>query len=852
MFVPDRLKANAYRVLRLSADATLSQIHKAAGSMRRAASLGLADTTEADMPLLGEVPRAEADIRAAIGRIENPTQRLSDRLFWFHLPTESRNARALARPSQPDGAALDHDEALRGLFASFEAGFDDVGVPAWVRALRAWHQVISDDDYWVHIVELEQRGTFEPAAFPSEIDTLRDEAVGLAAEPLVVGGRDALARDDTSTVRRILAALETLADTGPWVAIAQHDIASPAVERFRALCRAVQDEFGSRIVREQDAGERNKSVCDAELKRFRTVIVPGLDKVIQLVLADHQAAQESREEAALCLSKIATDYTWADDFITSEKLREEALRLAKDTLGAIRIEDGLEQIREAATKQRAFEVKQFRALCRAIRGELGSKIVREQNASEQNKSVCDTELKRFRAEIEPALSKVLQLVPSNQEGAQQSREEAARCLNGIATDYTWADNYIVAEDLREEALRLAHGTPVAIRIADGLEHVREEARKQRAASSNVDAFVQLCRSIGAECWKKIQGNDRVQNLAILKAAFNDYQRQVTPWFAIICDSHLENTAIIMKARNAAAESLTSLAGGFIHMNDFATAKVLSLRALPLVFDDDKLEAEIKRQLDYIASEEHKATKSAPRPASRTGAQRPANAAGDNRTGSARPPEKAAPGSRIWLKTMAAGGLLIIIVFFVGALNGPGWHSAESGPNLPPEGRSQYEQIPPPAQNPKVSSSSSTNGSPRSTDTPPVQRYRAAPNVFNDAPPNKAPNSQDSQLSELKARIDSGRSRMALLRTQLQPVTEEITSLNARMEALGAELKSLDEQQKAGNQADIDEYNAKVKTHNALLAKQRALIAGNSNNLQAYNDLVDQDKLLVKQYNALLK
>ena len=86
MFVPDRLKTNAFRVLRLSADATLSEIHKAAGSMRRAVSLGVADTTEADMPLLGEVSRTEPDIRAAIGRLENPTQRLSDRLFWFHVP----------------------------------------------------------------------------------------------------------------------------------------------------------------------------------------------------------------------------------------------------------------------------------------------------------------------------------------------------------------------------------------------------------------------------------------------------------------------------------------------------------------------------------------------------------------------------------------------------------------------------------------------------------------------------------------------------------------------------------------------------------------------------------------------
>src|SRR6202035_3703914 len=124
MFVPDRLKTNAYRVLRLSADATLSEIHKAAGSMRRAVSLGVANTSEADMPVLGEIPRTEADIRAAIGRLENPIQRLRDRLFWFHLTPVSPDAKAPARPSEPEGIAWSHDEALRALFTAFGAGFD--------------------------------------------------------------------------------------------------------------------------------------------------------------------------------------------------------------------------------------------------------------------------------------------------------------------------------------------------------------------------------------------------------------------------------------------------------------------------------------------------------------------------------------------------------------------------------------------------------------------------------------------------------------------------------------------------------------------------------------------------------
>jgi hypothetical protein len=110
--VPDSFRTNAYRVLRLSADATLSEIHKAAGSMRRAVLLGVANTTDADILLLGDISRTEADIRAAIGRLENPTQRLSDRLFWFHLAPESRDAKTPASPSEPDAVATNHDDAL--------------------------------------------------------------------------------------------------------------------------------------------------------------------------------------------------------------------------------------------------------------------------------------------------------------------------------------------------------------------------------------------------------------------------------------------------------------------------------------------------------------------------------------------------------------------------------------------------------------------------------------------------------------------------------------------------------------------------------------------------------------------
>jgi hypothetical protein len=134
MFVPDHLKSNAYRVLRISANSTNSEIHKASASIRRAAKLGLVSTTEADMPLLGEIPRTEADIQTAVGRINNPLQRLRDRLFWFYLTPKLLDARTTSRlietfrdnPEAP--AALNHDKALHVLFAAMSSSLDDAGI----------------------------------------------------------------------------------------------------------------------------------------------------------------------------------------------------------------------------------------------------------------------------------------------------------------------------------------------------------------------------------------------------------------------------------------------------------------------------------------------------------------------------------------------------------------------------------------------------------------------------------------------------------------------------------------------------------------------------------------------------
>src|SRR4051812_44366305 len=111
----DKLNTNAYRTLGLSANASLSEGHNAATALRRMFTLGLPRTHETDFPILGAIPRTETDIRAAVGRLQNPVQRLRDRLFWFCQPPnllDSEQPRPASQAQCSGAVACDHDEAL--------------------------------------------------------------------------------------------------------------------------------------------------------------------------------------------------------------------------------------------------------------------------------------------------------------------------------------------------------------------------------------------------------------------------------------------------------------------------------------------------------------------------------------------------------------------------------------------------------------------------------------------------------------------------------------------------------------------------------------------------------------------
>jgi hypothetical protein len=496
MLEPDWLASNAYRVLGVALSSRPKDIHEAATSLRRSATLGLLKPLATDPADLEPPNRGEDDVRAAVGRLENPTQRLQDRLFWFNG--------AAAAEAAPNDPARAHDTALLKLIGAVNAGIDDDAVDLWADALRAWNSALSSEAYWDWFQGVEIEADPEPPALPSEIDALRARATSLGGSPLVSLGRTALASSDVVLAAKVAACLDGLSATGAWATIAVSELCEPTLIDVLARCEAVYGELEASVVREVHQAAHNARPCAAALTRFRNEVSPGLDLLRSLAPADSDALLRARDAAARCLVSIAAATTWTDDYIKADEIYREASALAEGTIAALSIAEALEGIQNAVQFQRLKSAQKrggpspkreetahpgdagrdaalmsFLELCDRVGSDLEGNLKRDAGAVAQNKGPCALALKRFQAEIKPALQQLLALAPEKNEIHLRAREGAARCLAAIASATTWTDDFVYAETLYNDAVVLAEGTMALGMILNALNQVTESANQQR-------------------------------------------------------------------------------------------------------------------------------------------------------------------------------------------------------------------------------------------------------------------------------------------------------------------------------------------------------------------------------------
>ncbi|UPT73194.1 MAG: hypothetical protein M0D55_15050 [Elusimicrobiota bacterium] len=421
---------------------------------------------------------------------------MNERIFWFDgdIPPASLGKDLLdqALENTLAGGAMEsvHDHALLCLLAAIHNDPDFRDPQRWAKAFEAWKRLADDEDYWGAVLESEMGGGFEPAATADEIEQVRGKILAQVADIVAGMAREAVAQGQDDRFQRAVKALRASDLPTDLVTKVENETFGSREDSFSSRCTALRRECGDKIERDEAGVDGNRAACAAALAKFDAELQPELFKLTSLAGATSDISRRSREAAASLLMSIAIDYTWANEFITSEKLLNRAKELApEDSIVSEKIEEQLSDVAEAAQSQRFPKGSKplgdtpedkFEALCMAVRVKCRDSIRREDDGVSANRKACEAALGRFDTEIKPSLEQLLKTVGADSPEGRRARDTAAMCLHSIGIDLTWANEFKIAEATLGEGLALVPPkSATARKIADSLEKFpRSKSKKE--------------------------------------------------------------------------------------------------------------------------------------------------------------------------------------------------------------------------------------------------------------------------------------------------------------------------------------------------------------------------------------
>ncbi|MGB8510336.1 MAG: hypothetical protein WCD76_18305 [Pyrinomonadaceae bacterium] len=338
------LARNAYRVLGLTGDASQSAIYEAAAALRLAHKLGVAKTFPGDAAWLGDgaswlgpVSRTEADVRDALSRLSNPPQRIFERLFWFYEAANNSGNPATSKPDALTGATqkllfggkctVRHDAALLSLASLPHYDPEVKNEGAWATTLTLWTGIVEGEEFWSLLVAADLKGDFEPLVTYGEIRELRARALSVVMTPLVNRAKDALARQDSGTCRRVLKLLRAAALPVTLCAGYENDILAPLEDEIEVTCRGVFV-WAKIVAQGQQRATSRRETYDKAFAEYETKLRPSLKRMLDLAGADSHAARRVFESAASNLNDLATFYREIGETASAASLYQRAWTLA--------------------------------------------------------------------------------------------------------------------------------------------------------------------------------------------------------------------------------------------------------------------------------------------------------------------------------------------------------------------------------------------------------------------------------------------------------------------------------------------------------------------------------------------
>lgn len=296
-------------MLGIAADASQREVFDAASSVRLALKVGVRKHFDSDLAWLGPVAREESDVRDAVGRLSEPAQRASERLFWFEQPPaavsvtnveELRRAlisvRSGERTETREECAALHDEALLSLAGLMRLDPLLLETDAWAHAFELWRRVCESDEFWSRLVAADLRGDFEQLVTYAEARDLRERAPRIISQPVAERARNAAHLKDARECGRILSLLRAASLPQTLLDEYERETLGPLED---SLTETIDVIFGwlYLVTVESRGAATVRNYANAAWRKFRAV-EPELYDLTQAAGASHYVARRVLEHVA--------------------------------------------------------------------------------------------------------------------------------------------------------------------------------------------------------------------------------------------------------------------------------------------------------------------------------------------------------------------------------------------------------------------------------------------------------------------------------------------------------------------------------------------------------------------------
>ena len=353
----EQFRRNSFRLLGLSASAGQAEVLAAARRMRLLASDPDAPSTSWDLPWLGQLPRQRSDIEQAIARLNDPSSRLTERIFWFvnEPPDRSMRARALraaktvSDPRLPaaNPAVFSHDSALLDVARLHIADSALKKVESWQHALARLCQSTRSEEYSQWLWSVERNGEFEIPATLDEIDITVSALPELVAQSLAEQVRAKLDEDD---IGGVLAGISVLSGLPADATVeARREIFDRVEDLLSSRCNRLCDKlfhgitWGSSSSRAMVA--RHNYLCREATKDVRR----SIDPLFSILRVDPEAADLRLERVSIPAARAMRNL--GNGWVRSGKLRRagrvlrHAQNLAKSTAFEQKLKEDLNNVK---------------------------------------------------------------------------------------------------------------------------------------------------------------------------------------------------------------------------------------------------------------------------------------------------------------------------------------------------------------------------------------------------------------------------------------------------------------------------------------------------------------------------